>query len=183
MSEFASYFDDAVKIHAICADEGMSESEARLLTYMHAKASESEKGIDYFLEPADEDAEALEIMLGVYKRKLPLPPSESLDKEGQDAVNLILTIADRISNLDNILAKECGMENRLSGELRARLKLYKDTEFRNKMISLYNTKIQPLLPLYNKEKVDRAFSHFRELQLKKEIELMNAAGLNPDNPD
>ena len=168
---FSNYFDDAVRIHAICADCALSENDARLLTYMHAKASDSGKGVEYFLTPAQEDSEALEIMLGQCKGSLRLPAVMSLDEKGHDAVELILTIADKISNLDNLLARECGLENRLSGELRARLRLYKDTEFRDKMIDLYNTKVMPFLPLYNKEKIDEAFSRFRAEQQRKEKEL------------
>lgn len=177
---FANYFDDALRIHAICADEELSENDARLLTYMHAKASESGKGIEYFLNPAVEDSEALEIMLGECKKTFHLPPAMSLDEKGHEAVDLILTIADRISNLDNILARECGIENRLSGELRARLKLYKNIEFRDRMISIYKTKIQPRLTHYDKEKIDEAFSRFREKQVQKEKELMKAAGIKSD---
>ena len=40
---FHNYFEDALKIHAICADIDLNENDARLLTYMHAKASESER--------------------------------------------------------------------------------------------------------------------------------------------
>jgi hypothetical protein len=93
MSEdFHSYFDDALRIHAICVDNGLSENEARLLTYMHTKGCESGKGIDYFFDPSMDEAEALEIMLGERKKPLPLPAVASLDEEGHEAIHTILTI-------------------------------------------------------------------------------------------
>ena len=174
---FSSYFDDALRIHAICADISLSENEARLLTYMHAKAHESGKGVEYFLNPAEEDAEALEIMLGISKSNFRVPSVMSLDDKGHDALELILTIADKITDLDTMLAKECGLENRLSGELRSRLRLYRDHQFRNSMIDLYKTRIEPRLQLYDKEKIDRAFSRFRAEQERKEKELMQMVGM------
>ncbi len=168
---FNAYFEDALKIHAICADNLLNENDARLLTYMHAKASESGKGIEYFYNPAREDAEALEIMLGQRKKNLRLPAVMSLDEKGQEAIELILTIADKISNLDTLLSRECGLENRLSGELRIRLRLYQDEEFRDKMIDLYKTKILPMLPVYTKDKVDKAFTILRARQQRSEDEL------------
>jgi hypothetical protein len=55
----------------------------------------------------------------------------------------------------------------LSGELRIRLKLYQDEAFRDKMIDIYKSKIQPMLPFYDKEKIERAFSNLRAQQQKK----------------
>lgn len=173
---YTSYFEDALRIHAICADSNFSENEARLLTYMHAKASESAKGIGYFDSPMQEDMDALEIMLGKSKKKICLPPIIELNKKEQDALEMILTIADRISRLDMLLAKECGMENRLTGELGSRLRLYKDVIFRNKMVSIYKNNIVPLLTNYDKTKVSNAFFKLKEDQRKKEVELLEMTG-------
>lgn len=170
---YSQYFNDALKIHAICVDMNLSENDARILTYMHAKASESGKGISYFLNPANEDSEALEIMLGQHKGTAQLPPAISLDAQSQQALDLILTIAERISCIDNMLAKECGLENRLSGELRNRLRLYKDHQFCNNMIQLYNKEIFPRLPQYDQGKIDQAFSRFRAMEKQREKELMS----------
>lgn len=178
---YSAYFEDALRIHAICADSSLDEDEARLLTYMHTKACETGKGIDYFLSPAEEDAEALEIMLGKSSSYMKFPSSMNLDERGQEALELIMTIADKISNLDHLLAKECGLENRLTGELRARLRLYKDAPFRNKMVELYKSEVIPKLSLYDKEKIDKAFSRFREEQQRKELELMEMVGLKKEN--
>lgn len=175
---YSHYFNDALKIHAICVDINLSEHEARILTYMHAKASESGKGISYFLNPAQEDTEALEIMLGQRKGSFQLPPAVNLDDKGQEALELITTIAERITHIDALLAKECGLENRLSGELRNRLRLYKDREFCQSMINLYNKEISPRLCLYTQQRIDEAFSKFRAEEQKKERELMNMVGLH-----
>lgn len=175
-NERNDYFDDALKIHAICVDTNLSEHEARLLTYMHAKGMESGLGIDYFLDPPGQDAEALEIMLGHSKRTLRLPSVISLDEDGHKALELILNISSKINKLDIVLAKELGMENRLSGELRNRLKLYKNHEFCLKMVALYKELIAPHINIYSKEMVDNAFARFREDQIRKEKELMQMTG-------
>ena len=173
---YSQYFNDALKIHAICVDISLSENDARILTYMHAKASESGKGINYFLNPANEDSEALEIMLGQRKGTIQLPPAASLDAKGQQALDLILTIAERISRIDYMLTQECGLENRLSGELRNRLRLYKDPVFCHSMIDLYNKEILPRLSQYDRGKIDQAFSRFRALEQKREEEIMSMVG-------
>jgi hypothetical protein len=172
------YFEDALKIHAICVDVNLSENDARLLTYMHAKGMESGLGIDYFTYPPDQDAEALEIMLGYSKGTLRLPSVISLDEDGHKALDLILNISSKINKLDMLLAKELGMENRLTGELRNRLKLYKNQEFCHEMISMYKEKIVPQMNNYNKEKVDNAFTRFREQQVQKEKELLEMTGFS-----
>lgn len=172
------YFDDALKIHAICVDLNLSEHEARLLTYMHAKGIESGLGIDYFRNPPEQDAEALEIMLGHSKGSLRLPSVITLDEDGHKALDLILNISNKINKLDIVLAKELGMENRLSGELRNRLKLYKSQDFCRKMTLLYKDKIEPRIADYNKEMIDNAFARFREEQIIKEKELMDMTGFS-----
>lgn len=172
------YFDDALKIHAICVDLNLSEHEARLLTYMHAKGIESGLGVDYFRNPPEQDAEALEIMLGHSKGSLRLPSVITLDEDGHKALDLILNISNKINKLDIVLAKELGMENRLSGELRNRLKLYKNQDFCKKMVSLYRDKIEPRIAEYNKEMIDDAFARFREEQIIREKELMDMTGFS-----
>lgn len=179
-NQYSSYFEDALRIHAICADFGFSENEARLLTYMHAKASESLNGIEYFYSPGQEDADALEIMLGKSKKKIILPPIVDLNSKEQEALEIILTIADRISRLDNLLAKECGLENRLSGELSTRLRLYRDAIFRDKMISIYKNNILPMLTNYDKNKISMAFYKLQEERRKKELELQEMTGLKEE---
>lgn len=174
---FESYFDSAMRIHAICSDFGLSENEARLLTYMHTKSVESGKGIEYFLNPAPEDSEALEIMLGEKKGVLNIPPIMSLDDESREAIDLILTIADKIAQLDTVLASECGLENRLTSELRFRLRLYKEREFRDKMIQIYKGTILTNLSSYDSEKVQDAFKKFRTEKERQDHEIDSMTGM------
>ena len=173
---FSIYFEEAMKIHAICADRNYSEEQARIFTYMHAKAVESGQGIDYFNSPAPEDCEALEIMLG-QKRALLIPSVITLDDKEQDAVELILSIAEKIANLDKFLARECGLENRLSGELRSRLKLYKCKEYREEMTNIYSNEIEPELKKYDRRRIDKAFKRHQREKDRLEQELMALAGL------
>jgi len=174
---FETYFEDAMKIHAICADYGLSENDARLLTYMHAKAAESGKGIDYFLTPAAEDAEALEIMLGQSRGSLRLPAVMSLDDEGQEALELILSISEKIAHLDAVLASECGLENRLSSELRYRLRLYRERDFRDEMIDRYRRIVGCNMNVYDGTRVKESFDRYRKEKERQEKELMQMAGI------
>jgi len=58
-----SFYEDALKIFAICIDNSISETDARVLTYIHSKIIE--KGNNYFLSPPKEEELAITIMLGV----------------------------------------------------------------------------------------------------------------------
>ncbi|MDG5815996.1 hypothetical protein QA601_12965 [Chitinispirillales bacterium ANBcel5] len=173
---FTLYFEDAMKIHAICADHNYSEEMARVLTYMHSKGCETGRGIEYFYDPAPEDREALEIMLGE-KRSIQLPSVAALDEDEHDAVELILSIAGKIAHLDGVLARECGLENRLSGELRLRLKLYKCPHYRDHMVDLYRQNIRPNLQSYDRERIDTAFKRYHSEKDRMEKELMDMAGI------
>ena len=177
---FSAYFDSALKIHAVCADLEFSEEDARLYTYIHAKSTESGRGIEYFSDPAPEDSEALEIMLGL-KRSLEIPPLMTLDQKENEAVDLILSIADRISHLDGLLARECGLENRFSGELKARLRLYKDKNFRDAMVTNYVNRVQPRIGGYNKELINRAFRRHQLEKERLERELLELSGFEDKN--
>ncbi|KMQ49559.1 hypothetical protein CHISP_3517 [Chitinispirillum alkaliphilum] len=172
-------FEDSLKIHAICADNDFSEDDARIFTYMHSKAVESGRGIEYFIKPPPEDSEALEIMLGK-KYTLQLPSQISLDEEEKEAVDLIETVAEKISQLDSLLARECGLENRLSGELRSRLRLYKSAEYRDTMIDRYKRDIKPQLPLYDSSRIDQAFKRYQTEKDLEEQKLLQWAGFKKD---
>lgn len=173
---FGSYFNNALKIHAVCADLEYSDEDARVYTYIYTKARESGRGVDYFNDPAPEDSEALEIMLGL-KRNLELPPAMTLNEEESEALDFILSIADHIERLDGVLVSECGMENRFSGELRARLRLYKDKKFRDIMISNYLNNVEPKIGMYDDERITEAFRKHHEYEENFERELRELLGM------
>lgn len=174
---FGSYFESALKIHAVCADLEYSDEEARVYTYIHTKAVESGRGVDYFYDPAPEDSEALEIMLGL-KRTIEIPPAITLDEQESEALDLILSIAGHIEHLDGILVSECGMENRFSGELRARLRLYKDKKFRDTMINNYLNVVKPKINMYDDERICEAFRKHQESDESFERELRQLLGMS-----
>jgi len=177
---FGSFFESALKIHAVCADLEYSDEDARVYTYIYTKAAESGRGVEYFNDPAPEDSEALEIMLGL-KRTLELPPAMTLDDEESEALDFILSIAGHIEHLDGILVSECGMENRFSGELRARLRLYKDKKFRDIMISNYLNNIEPKIDMYDDERITEAFRKHQEHDECFERELRELLGMAEGN--
>lgn len=171
------YLEDALKIHAICADLNLSDDNARLLTYIHTKGFESGLGVKYFENPPKQDMEALELMLGRNKGTLRLPAVTGFDKSSQKALDLIFDLSKKIKKLDNLLESEFGMENRLTGELNARLRLYKDKRFKEKSISIYKQRIAPLLMNYDSDKIDKAFTRYREEQQRIDNELIEMTGM------
>jgi hypothetical protein len=160
MDLMTRYFDDAMRIYAICGDEDLSDHDARLLTYMHAKGCESGKGIDYFDDPSPFDEAALSALLGE------TVVADTMVTARGEVVTLakgyFSGIGAEVGACDHNLEKNHGMERRLSGELANRLRLYRDAAFRQRMVSLYREKITPKLSSYDKKTIDRAFSAFRE---------------------
>jgi hypothetical protein len=131
MNLMTRYFDDAVRIYAICGDEALSDDDARLLSYIHVKACESDKGIDYFDDPSPHDEEALSILLGeTMVADTMVTAKGEVVELGNDMVS---DAHSEIGALDQRFENDLGMERRLSGELRSRLCLYHDEQFRRKM--------------------------------------------------
>jgi hypothetical protein len=61
---FKKYGLDSLKIHAVCEELGLSRDEARVYSYIHIKADESGKGLDYFRIEQPETIKALELLRG-----------------------------------------------------------------------------------------------------------------------
>lgn len=157
---FERYLDDAMRIYAVCTDESLSDDDARLFIYIHFKALESGLGIEYFDNTAESDIDALELMLG--EKKLGPVINNNKNFEILVADEFVSDMRGRVNRLDFKLSNEAGMETRLTAELRQRLKLYRDPEFRNEMVSLYAEKIAPKIPEYDSTAVDNAFIRHRE---------------------
>jgi hypothetical protein len=163
------YFDDAARIYAICGDENLSDDEARLLTYIHVKAQENPNGLDFLDDPDGIDRDALRAMLG------DCTIAETMVAKDGTVVyvggDLFPEIGRSIASIDAAYHLELGMENRISGELRNRLRLYTDDAFREKMVSLYRKKIAPRIFSTGKEAVIRSFRSYREKNARQEQEL------------
>jgi hypothetical protein len=163
------YFEDAVRIYAICGDENLSDDEARLLTYIHVKVRENSGGPDFFDSPDRVEADALGIMLG------DCMIAETMVQKDGTLVSLgsgfFPEMSGHIHAADEQCLHEAGMENRISGELRNRLRLHRDQEFRRKMVSLYTEKIAPRIFAYDKAAAERSFNSYREKTARREQDL------------
>jgi hypothetical protein len=159
-----------MRVHAICANEGIADDDAKLLTYMHVKGCESGRGVNYFIDPQEVDEEAIRILLGHGRATGDL--IESCPAENSS--NALLSLADRISALDTHFTRELGIENPLSAELRNRLRLYCDPLFRDGKIELYRRCIETQLGEYNRERVREAFRAYRRRKKQEEAALMQA---------
>jgi hypothetical protein len=167
------YFGDAMRVYAICGDENISDEDTRVLAYMHAKGYESGRGIAYFADPPKVEEDALEIMVG------DVIIADTINADGVQfrVDNSILEdFPNYVRSIDNKLHESCGMENRISGELRRRLRLYKDPGFRAAMMAAYSEKIAPKLYSYTKEDVNRSFARYREKRVSEDRELASMLG-------
>jgi hypothetical protein len=169
MDLMTRYFDDALRIYAMCGDDDLSDDDARLLTYIHVKACESGKGVEYFDDPSEFDEEALQVMLGdtIIADTMVTAEGEvvSLGDGHASALNR------EISALDTAFERGLGNERRISGELQLRLRLYRDKSYREKMVALYSKKIAPKIFSYDRNAVERAFKNYREKAVRNEQEI------------
>ena len=120
----AEHYDTAKKIYDICEELKLPISDARLLTYIYHKAVIGKNGIEYFYESQPVDIYALKVMTGRTK-----------------AVKG--TLANRLANVERKVQSEHGIEQRFTPELKNRLRLYIDPEFRREKIELFEQKIMP----------------------------------------
>lgn len=160
-----------MKIHAICADADIDMDKTRLLTYMHFKIEDNENDIHYFERNSYHDCVAIEVMLGNMAPLQELFTDDSIDSTIKYSFieEHCTDIANNIKKLDCSFRKNAGMENRLSGELRNRLRMYRDETFRTEMINLYNEIILPRLALYDICTIKRAFKQAREREQNSEL--------------
>ena len=168
-------FDDAVKIHAICIDNSLTEYDARILTYIHSKSIESKKGINYFLESEtidhENDKQAILILLGKNHDDDQFAYIEQ--KLDENAKKLFQLISSKIKQVDIQLQQTMGLENRLTSELNSRLRLYTDVNFRKSMVAIYTKLIVPQLMEYSNDRIKKAFNEYTTRQKKINEELFN----------
>jgi len=163
-----AYFDDAARIYAVCADEDLPDSYARLFTYIRVRASESGKGLGYFDTPQPEAADAIRIMLGEKRLSLPLPASQ----KRFGPAGFMISMGEKIADIDNRASTEHGIETPLSSELRLRLRLYEDATFRDHVLQLYRERIAPFEKDYSWDRVRSAFREYRMKKARREQETM-----------
>ncbi|MFP4417737.1 MAG: hypothetical protein ACOC41_02410 [Chitinivibrionales bacterium] len=169
---FEDYFDDAMKIHALCADAQLPDSDAKLMTYIHVKALESGRGLSYFEKADNNDQAALQFLLG--ERELGFLPLAEENTHSRDAFQSLEQLPHKIAELDGMLTTEHGIENPFSSELRERLRLYKDSAFRAEKLQMYREHVCGKISSYNRAKVRKAFRAYRVRKEKEEQELMEA---------
>jgi hypothetical protein len=172
MDLMTRYFDDAVRIYAICGNDDLSDDDARILTYIHAKACESGKGIDYFNDPPEFDEEALQVMLGdtIIADTMVTAEGEVISLGNGHAS----AVSKEVSSLDSSFEHDLGMERRISGELKLRLRLYHDKSYQDKMVTLYSKNIAPKIFSCDCSSVERAFKKYREKAVRNEQEIGRA---------
>jgi hypothetical protein len=76
-------------------------------------------------------------------------------------------ISENIRNCDHKIQGSRGIGNRFSGELKNRLRLYKNSVFRNKMIKKYTDIVLPRMSLYEEATIKRVFTQFQQKSEKE----------------
>ncbi len=161
----------ALRIHAICLDLRLPSSDARLFTYIFAKASNSEVGCDYFRQPQEADVAALQLLLADAGGEAII--SELAPKYSSVAGQLQQVLIGReLARIDQKAKSDFGLEFPLRYELENRLRLHKDAAFREIKLRTFESWIEPQVTEYDTERVKSAFrkERKRNKQLKQQLD-------------
>ena len=162
-------FFEAMQIHAVCVDAGIDDEKTRILTYIHFKLLSNNNDPGYFESAAETDCASIEIMLGNKKTFEGIVlKSEKKGFTNALILNHCEATASKIKKMDAVFRNEYGIENRLSSELRNRLRLYRDKAYREEMFKLYQDIIVPRKDLYEQCTIERAFRQDRERKMVEE---------------
>jgi hypothetical protein len=135
-----------MRVYAICADANIDDEKARILNFIRFKLSENGNVDMCFNQELSPDCAVIEAMLG---NLVPLQrlfcENSTYKKELVFIEEYCSRIANDIRILDFSLHESVGMENRLIGELRNRLRLYRDAAFRKEMVRMYHEIIAPMM--------------------------------------
>lgn len=143
----ALFYDHALRIHAICLDLNLPTSDAKLLTYIHIKASRRDAAATCLDKTDIEAIKALNILLG----------RTDLD---QQKANLIF---ERLSEIDARAKTEFGLEFPMRYELENRLRFHEDPEYRRSKLEFYQNEIKPRMEHYDASKISSSFRRNRTL--------------------
>ncbi len=159
---FEKYYDDALKINAICVDLSLPGSDAKLYTYIHIKALEND-GVECFEDESPSEIKALEVLLGKTKqdgfRKL---SRLSQKRQGYNPEK----IADKLRGIEMAAKVNFGFEFPFKYELINRLRFHTNPEYRDQKIDFYITTISPRMRFYTENDVKQAFEN-EQKRLKK----------------
>lgn len=172
-SIFDTYLNDALRIHAVCADLGISVDNSKLYTYIHVKSLESGLGSAYFDEPRPLDVEAITALLGKFGVSgYAFEEGNYSPEEFLEAYKIYSSMA--LAQLEAKLRLDHGIERPFQTELKLRLRLYADENFRNKTISFYSEHILVRLDEYSFDKINGAFRAEQIRNKANEKELMDS---------
>lgn len=152
---FKKYYDDALKISAICADLNLPSSDAKLYTYIHIKTLQND-GVEYFENESPHEIKALKILLGKTKQD----SFKKLDKLSQQKEAFKPEIiSDKLRGIEMAAKVNFGFEFPFKYELENRLKFHTDPEYRNQKVDFYLTTISPRMRFYTDSDIKRAFKN------------------------
>lgn len=165
---FQLYYEDTLRIHAICDDLELSRDDAKLYSLIHLKCLEKGEGTNYFRKEQPIDVKALEIMLGEAGMDNILAKIEEESPEQAQSVRDNLACLRR---MDAEARQNHGLESPIFNELCYRKRLYTEEEFREEKLKIYETEILPRIPEYDDKKVEEAFKRAREREKAREEQL------------
>jgi hypothetical protein len=168
---FLDFFEDGMRICAICSDLNISEEQMRLLIFIHIKLTQL--GQEYFKQDHQTEIIALRTILGDSHYIEKMYKEQNLDvKIAENLINFLESYQNTIKKLDIEIKNNYGLENRLTNEFRYRLLLYVNKKFMANMLNLYDKEIKNRIKLYDNKKVDEAFVNYRKKMKKQDEDLM-----------
>jgi hypothetical protein len=153
------YFENGLKIRAICDDLAYPEEYAQILLYIHIR------GTDHYSNKTVMKTMA-KIIEEYYHPDKEIKLKESSFNSNNHIKSMYsdIIIGKQLEYADNYLSEKENKNGFFSKQISNILRLYTDTDFREKMLNIYEKNIKKLLKLYNKEKIEKAFKRARLLK-------------------
>jgi hypothetical protein len=154
---FSKYYDDGLRIRAICDDLDYPSEYFPVLLNIHIKGSK------HFYNKEKQDVHKI-----AYKMLMP-ESQEMLLKSRLKKDNHIkalfskIIIGGELKRADDYLLSEAGVENFFKNQLININRMYTDEYYRKKMIKIYEENVKQLIYLYDEERINKAFERGRLL--------------------
>lgn len=154
---FQTYFKKALKIRAICDDYNFPAEYSPVFVNILIR------GAEHFRHPSL----TMEQLKQVFYSFTPEAQQELRDsrlKEDTELKSMLskVIVGGELQRADDYLAKTEGVGNFFSKQLENMGRLYFDSDYREKMIDLYEKKVVPLMDEYDDLKVQAAFARARQ---------------------
>jgi hypothetical protein len=166
----SEHFDAAMRIHCLCYDQGVSDADTRLFTYIYVKSRQSPEGLECFDGDCSIEIEAIEALLGKHNPVTVTTFTGPMTAE--DMKDIVADMASHgLERVERNARRKHGIESPIRPELLCRLRFHRDPAFRKEKLAFYRSHIAPQIDGYSQEQVDESCQRLRDDLQRRDSDL------------